>query len=261
MKLDEIDNKSRTEKLLNEYFDINGNYSIDENNEIHVEGNCSAKKQTRNIMNIIPIKFQSVSGHFIINDVPISSLHNAPIEVGGMFLVNKTFLDNLEEMEKIRVTGPISFNNNHITSIKGMQKMVYNSFSCNQNPLTSLEGGPERVKTDFSIFKCNVSSLIGGPTEIGDNFDCRDNPITNLKGLPRFIGGTLWLTYDRELPLLDIMFVKGLQSVKLWPEYPTRDYIKEVEGILNKYINKGAGGAIQCAAELTKAGYKGNARR
>ena len=35
---------------------------------------------------------------------------------------------------------------------------------------------------------------------------------------------------------------------------------QEVASIINKYLRRGRKGMIQCAAELTKASYKGNAR-
>lgn len=260
MRLHEVVNKDRIEKTLLNYFLVQGNHTIDDNGYISIIGNCSTKKQTKEIMNIIPIKFKSVSDLFIIEDVPISSMHNFPTEIGRMLSVKKTFLDNLEELKNIKIDGTISFDNNHITSLNGIQHIVFDTFSCTNNPLISLEGSPEIIKKDFGIYKCKVNSLIGGPIQVGGNYDCRENPLTSLEGLSKTINGNLYLTYDRELPLLRIMLVNGLQKVKLWPEHPPRDYIIQVETIINNYLGKGRKGAIQCAAELTKAGFKGNAR-
>lgn len=260
MRLHEVINKNRIEKTLLEHFNIDGNHTIDDDGYVSITGNCSSKKNTKHIMNMIPIKFLSVSRHFILENIPISSLENAPREIGGMLSVRKTFLDNLDEMKNIKIQGPISLYNNQITSLKGVQS-TYTTFDITENPmLTTLEGGPTLIKYNFNIYKCNVKSLIGGPVRVENNYDCRENPLISLEGLPKFIGGKLYITYDRELPLLRIMLVNGLQSVKLWPEHPPRSYIVEVETIINKYLGKGRQGALQCAAELTKAGYKGNAR-
>ena len=73
--------------------------------------------------------------------------------------------------------------------------------------------------------------------------------------MPQSVSGDFYCEYDSSLPLLRLLFIKNLKLIRI------NNAPKDVVNYLNKYIGKGPGGALACAAELARAGFKGNARR
>jgi hypothetical protein len=131
---------------------------------------------------------------------------------------------------------------------------VSGDFSCDNNQLTTLQGAPQSVGGYFS---CNVNQLItlqGAPTSVGGDFYCHYNKLTTLEGAPKSVSGDFICSYSDNLPLLRFLLIKDVKKIYL---VPNNDIVKNIS---NKYLGQGRGGALQCAAELTKAGYKGNAR-
>jgi hypothetical protein len=95
------------------------------------------------------------------------------------------------------------------------------------------------------------------PVQFGNvsgDFNCGRNQLTTLEGAPSSVGGSFYCSYSDNLPLLRLLLIKDVKEIYL---VPINDI---VEDILNKYIGQGRGGALACAAELTKAGFKNNAR-
>lgn len=129
-------------------------------------------------------------------------------------------------------------------------KYVGGKFDCADMRLTSLEGSPQEVGKMFDCRWNKLTTLVGAPEHVAD-FACTHNPLKNMVGLSSQIDGTVSFDYNPQLPLL-----RTLVADRIWP-YP--DQVK-LEEILNKYKGQGKVGAIKCAAELIKAGYKENAR-
>lgn len=103
-------------------------------------------------------------------------------------------------------------------------------------------------------FNCEdnyLTSLKGAPVQTGLYFSCKNNPLESLKGLPLKVGALCWVTWTPQLPLLRLL---QLTWIRL-PEAP-----QAVDDIINKYLGQGKSGALKCAAELIKAGYRDNAR-
>lgn len=105
------------------------------------------------------------------------------------------------------------------------------------NAFTSLKGIPPQVKK-LRILKCPK--------------------LKNLQDVPEL--DEIWLTYYPDLPLLATLKCKDIVL-----SYPGNDAVMQakvdqVAAILNKYAGEGKKGAIKCAAELIKAGFRENAR-
>lgn len=196
MRITEVENSDNQKiDLLKKYFNFPhysrypyAGFTIDDNGGITVEGSCALSDIGASLEKL-PIKFNYISGHFIITNCRLATLENCPVKIEGDFL-------------------------------------------CSGNQLTS---------------------LIGGPTIVNNTYDCSRNPLKSLDGIAEKIEG-LFLTYNSTLPLLKVLQIKHLDYLAFEPSEP------EIENILNKYIGQGRKGMILCAAELTKAGFKGNAR-
>lgn len=135
-------------------------------------------------------------------------------------------------------------------------------FDCGRKNLTSLIGSP----TEARNFKCEnnkLTSLVGGPKIIGNSYLCFNNPLQSLDGVPTEMAGWFAISYSSNLPLLRLVLINGVKRIAFTKGTPISSrniqYI-ELSEVLNKYLGKGKAGAIQCAAELSKLGFKENAR-
>jgi hypothetical protein len=82
----------------------------------------------------------------------------------------------------------------------------------------------------------------------------RINPLESLAGAPRLIGYKFCCDYTPQLGLLRII-LSNCTDISLYGAPP-----RAVDKIIQKYLGKGQSGALQCAAELIRAGYRENAK-
>ena len=160
-------------------------------------------------------------------------------------------IDNTDEIKSLlklnfRIKGKISIVNGRV-DVDG--DCVLTS-KCNTLPVkfNKVSGG----------FRCNnnqLTSLQGAPTSVGGSFYCAGNKLTTLEGVPQSVSGDFYCEYDSSLPLLRLLFIKNLKLIII------NDAPEDVVNCLNRYIGKGPGGALACAAELIKAGFRKNARK
>lgn len=162
------------------------------------------------------------------------------------------------------VLGVFNISNSGLRTLKGCPYETF-SFSCNQNELTSLEFGPQIVNGNYRCSGNKLSNLIGAPNSVSSGvFSCAQNPLVSLDGLPKRMH-KIRISYRKDLPLLKLLFV-NVSNVKFSIENTNAvddsdiDRVEQIEDILRRYLGKGQRGALQCAAELSKAGFKGNAR-
>jgi hypothetical protein len=94
-----------------------------------------------------------------------------------------------------------------ITKLPATFGEVKGTFNCMKNSLTTLLGSP-KVAGSFYAYRNNLQDLIGSPVTVAEVYSVTINPLTSLEGLPKEIGGELWLSYDRNLPLLRLMTCK-----------------------------------------------------
>lgn len=235
-------------RLLDSHFNLTGKYSISDNLVVDVNGSVKLKTRT----NRLPIKFGKVSGNFDCGKRGLATLEGCPTYVGRSFWCF----------------------DNKLTSLEGCPSYVGHDFQTWQNQLTSLQGSPTKIGGLFDCHDNQITSLEGGPTSVcagpglkdpkaSSYYECGDNPLTSLNGLPVDLnGGSFRLSFLPNLSLIKILFIKNVHSLSFFNK-DDEDAIRTgigIANIMNKYIGKGRGGALQCAAELTKAGYKGNAR-
>ena len=222
MRFDEIDDTQNITELLKKHFTITRTYSIS-NGFVNIDGDCTLNEKIKIIR--LPVKFGNVSGNFDCGSNKLTSLQGAPTSVGGHFYCNS----------------------NQLTSLQGAPTSVDRDFYCNGNQLTSLQGAPTSVGGDFDCRYTQLTSLQGAPTSVGTQ-------LTSLQGAPVPAGGDFYCDYNKNLELLKLLFIKNLKSIVITNQ-------TDVSNILNKYLGKGRGGALACAAELARAGFNRNARK
>lgn len=219
--------------------------------------------------------------HEVFNEKDVKKMHIKQRFAANFSLDMMNDVITVDENEFINVIGgcrlhqnysklPVKFNlvsqnfictNKQLTTLEGCPKEVGQDFDCSRNRLTSLTGSPHII--DRGNFDCShnqLTSLIGAPTSIPKDFLANENPLVSLEGLPKEIGGHLYIDYTSTLPLLKLCFSKMI-DVWLQPSKPSLESdCREIELLMRKYFNTGRKGAIQCAAELSRLGCKGNAK-
>jgi hypothetical protein len=136
------------------------------------------------------------------------------------------------------------------------------SFSCTENDLQDLTNSPQHVPMSFYLgYQPTIKSLRGGPQWVGHTFDMQHSWPESMEGLPRYVGESIIIRYHENLPVLRLLMVGGSWELDL-----RRRTFKDAEAVLyvgrfiEKYKKLGANGVMPCAAEMIKAGYRGNAR-
>lgn len=121
------------------------------------------------------------------------------------------------------------------------------------NFLTSLEHCPEQLNM-LDVCWNQLTSFVHAPDQV-NKIIAFGNPFTSLKGLPES-EFEISITYDAKLPLLRLIAARKV-TIRQPPSLPP---FEPVNSMINKYLGQGKPGAIKCAAELIKAGFKENAR-
>jgi hypothetical protein len=110
-----------------------------------------------------------------------------------------------------------------------------------------------KVEGDFLAAGRNVKTLRGFPKFIKGSLRTEAN--LNLRQLYdceiEEIGDTWFSSYRQSQGLLRMLVAKHIYLV---------DGPPKVESIMSRYAGQGRQGSLACAAELARAGYKGNAR-
>ncbi len=153
------------------------------------------------------------------------------------------------------VTGSFSFTSySNLATLVGSPDWVGHTFDCALTHVGSLVGAPHRVDGEVDVRYCELTNFVGGPQQVGRNYWGRRNSITSLEGLPDHIPGELDFEISPGLPIL-----RSLVAEKVDAMHGVMA-VNAVNTILNKYAGKGKKGALACAAELIKAGYKEHAK-
>jgi hypothetical protein len=223
-----VDKKQILDKFRKN-FEITGNYEIADDGYVSVNGNVKLAKPVESL----PVRFRRISGNFWCQSNNLKTLEGSPYQVGENFLVRENDLDTLE----------------------GSPQIVGKIFSCSGNPrLGSLKGGPVWVGEQYNCSSCGLEDLIGAPQWVGGSFYCSGNPLESLKGIPIHIGHYFAFTYNKTLPLCEIL-TNQIKDISIYDEPP------ELESIIKKHLNTGYAGMLSFATELIRAGYGSNAWR
>jgi hypothetical protein len=232
MNITEAVDVENVKKFLKAHFTITGAIRVEPNGMVDVDGDVQLNEMR---WPRLLVGFNIVSGNFrCLSTTSLASLHGAPKTVGDQFQVSGTSID----------------------SLKYCSTTIGRSFIISNNKLSSLKGCPQKINGDFACQTNQISTLVGGPTEVDGAYICDKNSLTSLEGLPISINGEFRLNYSPLLPLLGLLNVNGVKKI----HFSNLDPSHQVQLIFNKYLGKGRGGGLAAAAELVKAGLKGNVK-
>ncbi len=220
--------KTDIQDKLRKFFSIQGKVKIRTSGVVDVEGNV----RLTSLWPKMPVQFGIVTGFFLCSDKNLTTLAGCPQHVGDNFDCSSNMLTSLE-FAPVTVGKGFRCSNNQLTSLEHAPSYVPGTFNCANNLLIDLQHAPHSVRLDMS---------------------CYGNPLTSLEGAPEQVVRTWWITYDAQLPLLRTLSAQEIQFFNM------TEKSQQVAAILNKYMGQGKAGAIRAAAELAKAGFKGNAK-
>lgn len=159
----------------------------------------------------------------------------------------QVLVDDTTHPQSIQVEG-------HVRLHKTVSQLPYVftqvHFISTHRDLTTLVRFPRKVGRDLYLGGNQLTDLTGAPDQVGGSITMVDNPLSSLVGFPPLVGDTVRITWQRDLPLLRLI---QAPLIVIW------DAPDAVEEILNKYAGKGKSHMLNCAMELKKAGYVGNA--
>lgn len=119
--------------------------------------------------------------------------------------------------------------------------------------LISCEGMPHTVEKIW-LNHNPIQSLEGGPTHVGEYFNITFTQLANLDHFPDHTGAVS-LDYDAQMPLLRCLNADKIYWPNMFKTPP-----QQLQDIFNKYAGEGKKAMLNCALELKKAGFAGNAR-
>jgi hypothetical protein len=241
-------------KTLDHYFKYTGKISIDpQSGLISCTGSVRAKDIAMRNVKRLPVKFGKIRNDFKIGWGELESLEGAPTWVGGEFDCTLNRITSLEGAPQ-HVGRSFDCSHNRLTSLEHCPKFVGLDFHCQSNQLSSLEHCPEAV-SDLFCMENPLISLKGAPRKVDGELRCWGIDFQSLDGAPEEINGPFWMdTPDPNLPLLKLLTIRGLAEVTLG------EASNDLQDIINRYLGRGINGVMPCAAELIKAGFRGNAK-
>lgn len=170
------------------------NYTINSDDSIDVDGDVSLSNY---VLDKMPLKFNKVTGHFIIAFLGVKTLEGCPEHVGGDFLISLNNIKNLKGCPK-RIDGKFDCsNNNFLTSLEDGPEHVGGDFICSHTKINTLKNSPKYIGGDVDVQKTNIENLEGLPKHIKGNVNCSENYLTSLKGGPNKVDGNLYSTFTQ----------------------------------------------------------------
>lgn len=143
------------------------NYTVNSDFSIDVDGSVNV---TDDIIQCLPVKFNRVSGEFIITGTFLQTLDGCPEYVGSSFICR----------------------NNQLISLEGCPEYVGDDFDCSFNKIKNLHHSPERINRTFNCSDNEIESLKFGPSYIHHSLVCGDNPIQNFNDAPIYVGSHIY---------------------------------------------------------------------
>jgi hypothetical protein len=163
----------------------------------------------------------------------------------------------------VNVKGTVKLYNKDITQLPVSFGIITGRFHIYNVDLENLTGAPHTVYGDFHMENCPfINTLVDAPHTVTDYFAVQNSPLQDLVGFPSSCGHAL-VEYSSHLPVLRMLqctrhmdfYVSDGDGVK---ERAAREVVKILRN--PKWRGKGKLGMLNCALELKKSGFEGNAK-
>ena len=232
-------NKFQIEQDLWRYFEdgeteeslTSEQYTIKDNGVVNVDAYVARRRSVAS--GILPVKFGYVQGGCSFSEMNLRTLRGSPHSVNGDFDCSHNNLVNLMYAPK-HLADSLRCSNNQLTSLTGCPQ-VPGELDCSSNKLTDLSTSPP-VRVCWATL----------------------NPFQHFRNTPGHIH-EVDITYAPDLPMLGLLSVHKVEVYD--PE--TGGLMEQLSEILTAHCGKGVWhkkNALACAIDLTKAGFKSNAR-
>jgi hypothetical protein len=163
----------------------------------------------------------------------------------------------------VDVKGHVYFRDNDLEQMPVQFGTIDGDLVIEDSSIKTLRGAPHVVKGGVNIKDCHhLTSCVHGPSVVGGFVHIFRCPLRSLEGFPTRCTHAI-VDYDHDLPLLRLL--QATRSVEFYVS--DFDETKEqaaniLEPIMNntRWLGKGKQGMLNCALEMKKAGFAGNAR-
>ena len=139
-----------------------------------------------------------------------------------------------------------------LTTLEGFPVSCHNLYLTG-NKLVNLDHCPDYL--NFMFVAHNKLKNFEGSLRSAHLIDARHNPFESLDGFEKITVNEIRITWNDRLPLLKLLVAKKIVVMD-----KLNEPLQNINEILNRYAGQGRQGSLACAAELARAGYKGNAR-
>jgi hypothetical protein len=189
----------------------------------------------------------------------VDIMEDGGINVGGNVTLTKTPPGGVLPVKFGIVDGVFRADRKGLTSLRNAPDTC-EALHVSSNQISSLAHVPEYLVT-LEISNNALTNFMHFPEQVQKVF-AHGNPLKSLEGLPEHPEEPyqINITYDKQLPLLRLLSAQAVHLGMTGGGYAHLTRFKEVNNILDKYLGQGKPGALKCAAELIRAGYKENAR-
>jgi hypothetical protein len=172
--------------------------------------NCSSNQLTS-----LEHSPELVDGNFNCSFNQLTSLKFLSPIIRDSLDANSNQITHLKDIEHCKIRRIINVNNNKITSLDGLDKVLRHGFSATHNLLTNLEGSPEVAHDSFNCSHNQLTSLKGGPKKTWGTFDVSFNQLTNLEYMPLEIEGEFNASYNQINQITDLKTCTLIHSIIL----------------------------------------------
>ncbi len=197
-----------------------------------------------------PIRFGAVDGNFTIKSNKLQELDNMPVSVGKEFDCSYNQLMTLKGCPK--EVGDMDCSTNKLVSLEGLPKIKEDLY-CNDNKLISLKGAPKELRR-LDASDNNISSLEGIPNKASEII-LTSNKISSLIGIGKMINRCVHIDFSENMIKeggIGLLLIEGLESIG----HKNCGSFTLAGSIINKYLEDGTSGLLECQEELIDAGLE-----
>lgn len=190
----------------------------------------------------------------MVNVKTISKLLEEHFDIDGGY--------KIDSLNLVHVKGDVYFSNNKLEKMPVQFGTIKGGLIINDSNITTLEGSPKLLSGGLTVHNCmNLTTCVGAPEQVNGFVHISKCPLKSLEGFPSICKSSK-VDFSFDLPVLRLLQPTQGTGFYLNNEDEQEEAAEIVLNILRdpRWMGKGKSAALNCALELKKAGYAGNAR-